>query len=94
MTEQEAIERLECLKVFMQIEEKETGLKFLDEDYESNKMAITALKKQIPKKMKHSNERIPFSWYCPTCNEELSDDGYKYDDNHCFNCGQKLDLED
>lgn len=41
-----------------------------------------------------TNERIPFSWYCPTCKEELSDDGYKYDSEYCQFCGQRLEVEE
>ena len=57
-------------------------------------MAIHALEKQIPKKVKNSGERIPFEWYCPTCGELLCDDGYK-DTNikYCDQCGQALDCE-
>ena len=53
-------------------------------------MPIEALQKQIPKKMLHSGARIPFSYYCPTCKTELSDDGCKYDGKCCFECGQAL----
>ena len=57
-------------------------------------MAIQALEKQIPKKVKNSGERIPFEWYCPTCGEILCDDGYKDTDiKYCEQCGQVLDWE-
>ncbi len=49
-----------------------------------------AREKQVAKKMLDSGERIPFSYYCPTCNTELSDDGYQYEEKYCFECGQKL----
>lgn len=62
---------------------------------ESLGLAIQALEKQIPKKVKNSGERIPFEWYCPTCGELLCDDGYKDTDiKYCDRCGQKLDWGD
>lgn len=58
-------------------------------------VAIQALEKQIPKKVKNSGERIPFEWYCPTCGEILCDDGYKNTDiKYCEQCGQVLDWRD
>ena len=57
-------------------------------------MAIQALEKQIPKKVKNSGERVPFEWYCPTCGELLCDDGYKDTDiKYCDQCGHALDWE-
>lgn len=50
-----------------------------------------AVERMKPKKMLNSGERIPFSWYCPNCREELTDDGYKYDDECCYHCGQAID---
>lgn len=43
MTENEAIERLKCMRLFMKLEDKENKSKFLDSDYEANHMAIQAL---------------------------------------------------
>lgn len=43
MTENEAIERLKCMRLFMQINDKASESKFLEEDYIANKMAIKAL---------------------------------------------------
>lgn len=45
MTENEAIERLKCMRLFMQINDKGSGNenKFLEEDYIANKLAIKAL---------------------------------------------------
>lgn len=54
MTESEAIERLNCLRLYMQITDKNSDSKFLDEDYEANAMAIQALEKQ--KKIKEAFE--------------------------------------
>lgn len=43
MTENEAIERLKCMRLFMKLEDKENKSKFLDSDYEANHMAIKSL---------------------------------------------------
>jgi hypothetical protein len=43
MTEIEAIERLQCMRLFMGIEDKRNESKFLEDDYVANKMAIKAL---------------------------------------------------
>lgn len=43
MTENEAIERLKCMRLFMQINDKANKSKFLEEDYIANKMVIKAL---------------------------------------------------
>lgn len=60
------------------------------------KKVDSGYKKMIDKatstKVKNSGERVPFSYYCPSCLEELSDDCYKHDDYlYCPYCGQKLD---
>lgn len=53
-----------------------------------------ALEKQIPQKVADDGMRIPFSYYCPNCFAELSDDGYKDEDaKYCYKCGQKLKWE-
>lgn len=46
MTEREAIERLKCMRLYMEINDKHSDSKFLNEDYEANAMAIKALEKQ------------------------------------------------
>ena len=62
---------------------------------EARNMAIKALEKQVPMKVKNSGERIPFEWYCPSCGELLCDDGYKDTYiKYCEHCGQKLDWSD
>lgn len=43
MTENEAIERLKCMRLFMQMNDKTSESKFLEEDYIANKLAIKAL---------------------------------------------------
>ena len=70
MTEQEAIERLKCMKLFMQISDKDNESKFLDEDYEANAMAIKALEKQMPKKTK-IKKGCNWIFKCPSCDKTL-----------------------
>ena len=53
---------------------------------------LQSLEKQLPKKPLDDGMRIPFSYYCPACHKELSDDGYKPSDNYCYNCGQKIEI--
>ena len=60
-------------------------------------MAISALKKQIPKKPEKS--KIPrygmgyeyYDWCCPTCERFLAFEPSK-GDHHCY-CGQAIDWE-
>ena len=96
MTESEAIEKLKNMRLFMQIEDKNNGCKFTEDDYKANEMAIQALEKQIPKKP----ENKIYSFYphstllknkygkCPICKSDQVWDEY------CANCGQKLDWSD
>ena len=66
MTESEAIEELkyDCNELGKAIPcDTSWGCSFEN----AYGMAIKALEKQIPKKVKNSGERIPFEWYCPTC---------------------------
>ena len=55
-------------------------------------VAITALEKQIPKKVKQYNDKSIFIhegvFYCPSCQENVS-----MDDVYCCQCGQSLDWE-
>ena len=46
--------------------------------------------KSVAKKPLNDGMRIPFSYYCPNCKEELSDDGYEPDEEYCCNCGQHI----
>nr|DAE28341.1 MAG TPA: LysW biosynthesis protein LysW [virus sp. ctRTq15] len=45
MTENEAIEKLKNMRLFMQIEDKGNDFKFTEDDYKANEMAIQALEK-------------------------------------------------
>ena len=51
MTENEAIEKLKNMRLFMQITDENNDCKFTEDDYKANDMAIQALEKQIPKKV-------------------------------------------
>ena len=96
MTENEAIERLKCMRLFMNLEDKENKSEFLDSDYEANHMAIKALKKQIPKKVRY--EDVGYEQYgnvnvyaciCPSCDLEI----IKFDDNDVFVFFESDDVE-
>ena len=95
MTESEAIEKLKNMRLYMQIEDKNNDCKFTEDDYKANEMAMQALEKQIPKKVKIEQ------WIYTKC-----DCGYEFSRHHgdgyysiplenktkyCPNCGQKLD---
>ena len=43
MTASEAIEKMKNMRLFMQIEDKNNGCKFTEDDYKANEMAIQAL---------------------------------------------------
>ena len=89
MTESEAIKILQR-DLQIQLENKA-----LPDGIEAIQIAIQALEKQVPMKVKNSGERIPFEWYCPACGELLCDDGYKDTYiKYCEHCGQKLDWSD
>lgn len=55
-------------------------------------LAISALEKQIPEKVKQYNDKSIFIYegvfYCPSCQENVS-----MDDVYCCQCGQSLDWE-
>lgn len=78
MTEQEAIERIERLKVRF-------GYVGKDLDSEALKMAIKALEKQIAKKPVETMICDTATWKCPCCGNELYS-GQEY----CDECGQAI----
>ena len=98
MTESEAIEKLKNMRLFMQIEDKNNDCKFTEDDYKANEMAINALEKQIPKKVKIEQ------WIYTKCDcgfefSKHHGDGYysiplENKTKYCPNCGQKLDWSD
>ena len=97
MKEQEAVERLKCMRLFMQINDDSNDSKFLEDDYIANDMAIKALEKQVAKKPIVKGEFGSYKIYrCPCCMEELYEDtewGTVFFE-HCTECGQKLDWSD
>ena len=100
MTEQEAIEKMKNMRLYMQITDENSEHKFPEDYYKANEMAIQALEKQIPKKpiMKQYFEDLEDEYLCcPTCGEILTD-RIPADNKtfyfHCMNCGQKFDWSD
>lgn len=106
MTEQEAIEKMKNMRLYMQIEDKNNDCKFTEDDYKANEMAIQALEKQIPKK---PNKTIDSSWgtqkeahTCPVCDYYLTEVHFiapqKVESNkkitYCEICGQAIDWSD
>ena len=94
MKENEAIEKLKNMRLYMQITDKNNDCKFTEDDYKANEMAIQALEKQIPKRpIKSKEQRIRYvnTYYCPTCN--LGFTGFNIA-KWCYHCGQKLDWSD
>lgn len=97
MTENEAIRRLKCIRLYMEINDRHSDSKFLDEDYEANAMAIKALEKQIPKKPDCIEDKM---WCCPVCGNNLMHKWIKYTTKltpkseglpYCMSCGQAID---
>lgn len=94
MKENEAIEKLKNMRLFMQIEDKSNGCKFTEDDYRANEMAIKALEKQIPRKPIKSEKQVVRyvnTYYCPTCNLGFTGTNIA---KHCYHCGQKFDWSD
>lgn len=98
MTENEAIEKLKNMRLFMQIEDENNDCKFTEDDYKANEMAIQALEKQIAKKPTFEGDGyapdgtlVYDTWICPCCDKRYEVDYDDYD--YCPNCGQKLDLD-
>lgn len=79
MTPQEAIGQLRC-----NVEGDYINL----DDLEAFELAISALEKQIPKKVvKHNGSEL---YHCPNCDTYFLGNGFK----HCTDCGQALDWSD
>lgn len=94
MTENEAIEKLKNMRLYMQITDKSNDCKFTEDDYKANEMAIQALEKQIPKKPVKSEKQVVRyvnTYYCPICNLGITGTNIA---KWCYHCGQKLDWSD
>lgn len=91
MTLQEAIERLRCMRLFMEINDKDNESKFLEEDYEANSMAISALEKQIPMEVIEDGYDEDDDLRCPICEAYVgsNEDGL-YGAKYCSKCGQRI----
>ena len=92
MTPEEAIEKFEKIKrgsiflIHQRIEGKE-----VIEDYSLCDMAISALEKQIPKKVRITTS----TKRCATCGRQLSGIGNIHPKrNFCQRCGQAIDWEE
>lgn len=101
MTDNEAIEKLKNMRLFMQIEDKSNDCKFTEDDYKANEMAIKALEKQIPKKPRKTDLyrgvlKKVYAYACPTCGNACLEKYMNERQNtmFCWNCGQKLDWRD
>lgn len=94
MTEQEAIEQLKCdmeLIIFNPDNGEVISVECLNDlnraTYEADKVAISALEKQIPKKVIETGNK-PYGGKCPCCGEILYTSFMNT--NYCHWCGNKL----
>lgn len=101
MKENEAIEKLKNMRLFMQIEDKSNDFKFTEDDYKANEMAIQALEKQIPKKPRKTDSyrgvlKKVYAYVCPTCGNVCLEKymNERQNTTFCWDCGQKLDWSD
>ena len=60
-------------------------------DIEALKTAISALNKQIPKKL---IEKSPWVYHCPNCDSQKVEDAFIERFRYCCDCGQALDWSD
>ena len=101
MKENEAIEKLKNMRLYMQITDKNNDCKFTEDDYKANEMAIQALEKQIPMKpiFNHnlSDTLSLFHCECGNAIKVSHDIGIMNNNNapnYCSNCGCRLDWSD
>jgi hypothetical protein len=101
MKENEAIEKLKNMRLYMQITDKNNDCKFTEDDYKANEMAIQALEKQIPMKpiFNHNLSDTLSLFHCECGNAiKVSHDIGIMDKNnapnYCSECGCKLDWSD
>ena len=91
MTLQEIIEWLKSIK--------EKYIHGGDEDFDKKRkiaidIAISALEKRIPKKVKVEQFNRYNIYYCPTCDGCIGDSLGHIGDGFCSSCGQALDWSD
>lgn len=101
MKENEAIEKLKNMRLYMQITDKNNDCKFTKDDYKANETAIQALEKQIPKKpiFNHNLSDTLSLFHCECGNAiKVSHDIGIMDNNnapnYCSKCGCRLDWSD
>lgn len=101
MKENEAIEKLKNMRLYMQIEDENNDCKFTEDDYKANEMAIQALEKQIPMKpiFNHnlSDTLSLFHCECGNAIKVSHDIGIMNNNNvpnYCSKCGCRLDWSD
>lgn len=101
MKENEAIEKLKNMRLYMQITDKNNDCKFTKDDYKANETAIQALEKQIPKKpiFNHnlSDTLSVFHCECGNAIKVSHDIGIMNNNNapnYCSKCGCRLDWSD
>lgn len=101
MKENEAIEKLKNMRLYMQITDKNNDCKFTKDDYKANETAIQALEKQIPKKpiFNHnlSDTLSVFHCECGNAIKVSHDIGIMNNNNapnYCSKCGRRLDWSD
>ena len=93
MTESEAVEKMKNMRLFMQIEDKNSDCKFTEDDYKANEIAIQALEKQIPKKPKHTYIKHGKHTWKKNENGEIDDFAWDYDYHNgvvCEVCGETV----
>lgn len=92
MTNQEAIEKFEKIKrgnIFL-IHQRIEGKEVFD-DYSLCDMAISALAKQVPRKVRITTS----TKRCGNCGRQLSGIGNIHPErNYCVKCGQAIDWEE
>ena len=101
MKENEAIEKLKNMRLYMQITDKNNDCKFTEDDYKANEMAIQALEKQIPMKpiFNHNLSDTLSIFHCECGNKiKVSHDiGIMNNNNapnYCSKCGCRFDWSD
>ena len=78
MTESEAIEKLKNMRLFMQIDDKNNGCKFTEDDYKANEMAIQALEEVQQYRAIGTPEECRAAVYKQKVDKELE----SHDENH------------
>lgn len=96
MKASKAIDGLKNLRLFMELEDKQNEIKFVKDNYEAITLAIKALEKQMPKKVKYEdvgydqyNNVNVYACICPSCDLEI----IKFNDNDVSDKCESCDVE-